>query len=221
MNALPMNVTRFLRVLAVAGFLFGSAATQAQGGIRYEAQPGSKVKIDGVSTIHDWTVEGQIIGGFMEWESNFPLDPAQGAVPDLKVTPKVEVTIPIRSLKSGKSLMDKVMAEHMKATEFPKITYTLKEMKLRDGATHKAGAPLQFDTKGELTVSGVTKAISMVVNIEKAEGGLLKATGSIPSKMTDFKIEPPAPKIALGAIKTADDVKLSFEWLTKKAEKAP
>jgi hypothetical protein len=39
-------------------------------------------------------------------------------------------------------------------------------------------------------------------------------------KMTDFGIEPPAPKIALGAIKTSDDVKLTFEWITapKKAE---
>jgi hypothetical protein len=31
--------------------------------------------------------------------------------------------------------------------------------------------------------------------------------------MTDFKIDPPAPKIALGMIKTGDDVKLIFEWM--------
>ena len=31
--------------------------------------------------------------------------------------------------------------------------------------------------------------------------------------MTDFKIDPPAPKIALGLIKTGDDVKLIFEWM--------
>jgi hypothetical protein len=33
-------------------------------------------------------------------------------------------------------------------------------------------------------------------------------------KMTDFKIEPPAPKIALGAIKTGDEITISFEWMT-------
>jgi hypothetical protein len=30
--------------------------------------------------------------------------------------------------------------------------------------------------------------------------------------MTDFKIEPPAPALALGMIKTGDDVKLIFDW---------
>jgi hypothetical protein len=39
--------------------------------------------------------------------------------------------------------------------------------------------------------------------------------------MTDFKIEPPAPAIGLGLIKTGDDVKLSFEWLTVPKAAAP
>jgi hypothetical protein len=34
--------------------------------------------------------------------------------------------------------------------------------------------------------------------------------------MTDFGIEPPAPKIALGAITTGDDIKFSFEWVVAK-----
>ena len=46
----------------------------------------------------------------------------------------------------------------------------------------------------------------------------LKITGHTAAKMTDFKIEPPAPKIALGLIKTGDEVKLSFEWMV--AQKA-
>ena len=31
--------------------------------------------------------------------------------------------------------------------------------------------------------------------------------------MTTFEVKPPAPKIALGMIKTGDDIKVSFEWL--------
>jgi hypothetical protein len=30
--------------------------------------------------------------------------------------------------------------------------------------------------------------------------------------MGDFEVPPPAPKVALGAIKTSEDVKLTFEW---------
>jgi hypothetical protein len=38
--------------------------------------------------------------------------------------------------------------------------------------------------------------------------------------MTDFGIKPPAPEIlGLSVIKTGDDLKLTFEWVTeKKAE---
>jgi hypothetical protein len=31
--------------------------------------------------------------------------------------------------------------------------------------------------------------------------------------MTDYKVKPPAPKIALGAITTGDEVKITFEWM--------
>lgn len=206
-----------LSLLTLVAGLLAVTASQAEM-VKYESQPGSTVKVDGTSTIHDWTIESKLIAGFMEWESSFPIDPGQAALPDLKVIPKVEVSIPVRSLKSGKSLMDKIIYETMNQPMYPKIEYKLKEMTLRKDA-RKAGDPIKFDTKGELTVAGKVKPVSMVVSIEKADGGQLKAVGSTPVKMTDFGMQPPAPKIALGAIKTGDDVKVSFEWLTKAAGK--
>lgn len=180
--------------------------------VRYDARPGSKVKIDGTSTVHDWTVESGIIAGYIQFEASEPLD-FNKTMSDLKVTPKVEVSIPVSSLKSGKSLMDEVMHDAMKIKDFKKIEYTLKEMKPRE---HKAGEPLQFDTKGDLTVSGVKKEIDMVVTMEPVEGSKLKTTGTKQLKMTDFGIKPPAPSLGLGLIKTADEVTISFEWITAK-----
>src|SRR5438132_14071546 len=97
--------------IAAAFLLLASISIRSES-IRYEARPGSKVKIDGTSTVHDWTVESGIIGGFMELESNFPLDLSK---PDgeIKVTPKVQVKILVRSIKSGKSLMDDFMHDAM------------------------------------------------------------------------------------------------------------
>ena len=184
--------------------------------IRYEARPGSKVKIEGTSTVHDWTVESGIIAGYIEFDSAAPFDPSKDSN-DFKVTPKVEVSIPVSSLKSGKSLMDDVMHDAMKIKDFKKIEYTLKEMKPKE---HKAGEPLQFDTKGDLTVAGVKKEIDMLVTMAPIEGSKLKSTGSTDLKMTDFGIKPPAPSLGLGLIKTADEVKITFEWITaKKATK--
>jgi hypothetical protein len=208
-----MKATKLL--LNTAAALLFAAALHAET-ITYTAVPrGSIMKIDGTSTIHAWTVESQIIGGKMELDSNFPLDPSQEPPKELKVTPKVDVLIPVRQLKSGKSLMDTVMHNAMNFETHPSIKYTLLEMKPK-GKTDKG---LQFATKGTVTCNGVTRTNEFDVVLAKVDASKLKVSGVTKVKMTDFKIDPPAPKIALGAIKTGDDVKITFEWLTQ--QKAP
>jgi polyisoprenoid-binding protein YceI len=207
-----MNLTKLIPSF-VAAFLVAAALTTSADPVRYQATPGSKVKLEGTSTIHDWTVEGGIIGGFIEFQSDYPLDPSKPNS-DAKITPKVEVTVPVRSLKSGKKLMDEIMHDNLKVKDSPTIKYTLTEWKPRD---RKAGEPLQFDTKGELTVAGVKKPIDMVVTLVP-EGNKLKATGSKDVKMSDFGMKAPAPAVGLGLIKTADEVKITFEWLTTRKD---
>lgn len=193
-----------------AVLVFSVALSAAAETIRYESRPGSKVKIEGTSTIHDWTVESAIVGGFMEIDSEVPLDPANPPK-ELKATPKVEVMIPVRSLKSGKKLMDDVMHDAMNVKQHSKIEYVLKEMKPKAG---QGGEALQFDTKGDLTVAGVKKEIDMVVTLQPMQSNQIKATGTKQLKMTDFGIKPPAPAVGLGLIKTADEVMVTFEWIT-------
>jgi polyisoprenoid-binding protein YceI len=197
----------FRSTVVAASLLSVSLAATAEDWSRYEAQPGSKVTIAGTSTVHDWTVEGRLIGGFMEVNKDFSLENAK----DVKVNPKVEAIIPVRSIKSGKKRMDEVMHEAMKEKEHPQIKYRLIELKPKSGAT---GA--QFDAVGALTVAGVTRTNTMPVTMEKAGDDKLKVTGSTALKMTEFGIKPPAPEIALGLIKTGDDVKINFEWVTAK-----
>jgi polyisoprenoid-binding protein YceI len=76
--------------------------------------------------------------------------------------------------------------------------------------------PAEYTSKGDLTVSGVKKAIEMPITIERLDDGKLKIKGSVPIKMTDHKIKPPAPALAMGLIKTGDDVKVSIEWILGK-----
>ncbi|MBI3191595.1 MAG: YceI family protein, partial [Pedosphaera parvula] len=116
-----------------------------------------------------------------------------------------------RSLKSGKTLMDTVMPDTMHMEQNPKIDFMLTELVLRDPP--KAGEPLRLNAKGDLTVAGVKKAIAMPVTMEQIAEGKLKVMGSVPLKMTDFGMKPPAPKIAAGMIKTGDDVKIGFTWV--------
>src|SRR2546425_35552 len=78
-----------------------------------------------------------------------------------------------------------------------------------------AGSASQFDAKGELTISGVTRTNTMPVNFERTAKDKIKVKGATTVKMTDFGIKPPAPSIlGLSPIKTGDEVKLTFEWPT-------
>ena len=197
--------------------LIATTSLMAQSMSQFKGKPGSKVKIDGSGNVHDWTVEGHIIGGTLELDSAFVNDPTKAAA-GTKIPAKVDANIPVRSIKSGKSGMDDVMHDAMHAQEFPRISYHLKELTLK--ATPKsADGPFEFDSVGELAVSGKTNQIKMPVRMEKVDKSTVKTTGNTTLKMTSFGIKPPAPKLALGLIHTDDDVKITFEWQTGAAEK--
>jgi hypothetical protein len=136
------------------------------------------------------------------------------------------VFIPVRQLKSiekdGKpysTSMDDRMYKAMKEADNKRITYTLTTLTLKE-APKSADAPYQFEATGELCVSGVTNKITMPVTVTVIDESQVKFAGTVTVKMTDFKIEPPSPSLALGLIKTGDEVKLFFEWIAKKATPA-
>lgn len=204
-----------LSLLAVT--LLSASALLAEDAF-YRAQPkGSSIRIEGTSTVHDWHVEGSLIGGAMEIPPGFPLDKSLESIPKPEKAPGVRVMIPVRNLaSSGGKPMDNVMLQAMKASDYPMIAYTLKEISPKNGG-RKAGEPVQFDSTGDLTIAGVTKSVSLPVTMEVLEDGKnVKVTGETKVKMTDFKIDPPAPKVALGFIKTGDEVTIKFEWMTVK-----
>src|SRR5262245_36252713 len=150
---LPFVMNRFFSSpLTCAALLALAVSAPAAEAVRYDAQPGSKIKVDGTSTIHEWTVEVGAVGGFME------VDPAaEEDLQKLAGSPKVEVIIPVRQMKSGKKAMDNVMYEHMNQTQNPQIKYKVLELTAKGGSATEA----KFDAKGALTVAGVTRTNTM------------------------------------------------------------
>jgi polyisoprenoid-binding protein YceI len=190
----------------------GSVETSAPsaGVVRYNAQPiGSKARIAGTSSVHDWTMESIVIGGFMEVDSKFP----ESALTDPNAArPKVEAFMPVRSFKSYSKRMDEVMQEQMDEPKHKRIEYKLIELKPKS-AVDSTGA-LQFEAIGALTIKGTTRTNTMPVTIERREDKI-RVTGSTPLKMTDFGVKPPEITIpVLGKITTGDEIKISIEWIT-------
>jgi polyisoprenoid-binding protein YceI len=199
------------------GFSFTTGAQT-----RYSAQPrGTDVKIDGTSSLHDWEMEGTIIGGFLELGAGVQLDAAQttiAGIQDNKVPAKARAIIPVDSVHSKADhlpdVMDHLMQKTMKDDQFKTIIYTLTELDFK--GPHTAGKPFDFDSKGELVIAGATNKVSFPISIECLEGGKIKVSGTAPVKMTDYGVDPPAPNFGLGMMKCGDDVKIIFEWMLQK-----
>ena len=217
-----MKVTR-LAATATLALLFTTAMVvqAAEGWTVYQAKPRSKIRMEGTSNIHDWQVEGNIIGGTVEVGPNFPLDPTKAAPG--KVDAKATVSIPARSMKSvekdGKpynAKMDDIMYEKLLEPANKYIKFVLSELVVKEAAK-AASDPVVFEAKGDLAVAGKSKTTTMPVKMTVMPENKLKFSGSVAIKMTDFGIQPPEP-LGLG-IKTGDDVKLIFDWVTgKKAQ---
>lgn len=217
-SRLSMAITFIVTMASLAPSINADDKTQTSSdAVKYKGIFGSSLSIDGTSTVHDWTVTTRLISGVIEFDSNFPLDPSVEKIGDFEVQPKVEITIPVRSIKSGKTRMDEVMHATMKRDEHPDATYKLLKL-TPSGKARKSGDPLKFDSTGILSVAGATKLVKFPVIFKNEDGDKLKISGKTTVKMTDFGMDPPAPKVALGLIKTGDEVEIKFDWMTKKQD---
>ena len=134
MNARSLQNTARLAAL----LLIIPTAQAAELPIRFDSLPGGKVRIEGTSSIHDWQVEGSLIGGRLEAGPGFPSEPGQVVAPG-KVDAKVDVFIPVRSLKSVEKdgrpysdSMDDIMYGKLLQPTYPRILYHLDELILKE-----------------------------------------------------------------------------------------
>lgn len=172
------------------------------------------IAVSGTSTLHDWTVTTQSVdgrfslGSLLEEAASWK----QLEVPDDGLIPlALEVTIPVDSIVSGKSGMDKVTYKSLDLPNHPAITYTLREARLSSNPEAETGDRLLvLQTTGDLTVAGAVHTLTTDMKVERLEDNRLRLSGQAPMSMTDFKIKP--PKALLGAVKAGDDVEVLFRW---------
>jgi polyisoprenoid-binding protein YceI len=171
-------------------------------------RPESKVVVSGGSNLHDWSCTST---GF---QASITLDSAYDARPLADVAKpirQVVVTIPSRSLKCGKDKMDENTYKALKAGEFPEMRYVLDTYEV----TKALGNGFTATTTGALTVAGVTSKVSIPITAELRAGGVMRAEGAVPLKMTDFGIKPPVA--LLGTLRTKNDITVKFEVLLDKS----
>src|SRR5438105_15957481 len=80
----------------------GNAVLAADAMTRLDARSGSKMRLEGTSTLHDWQVESPIIQGYLEVGPGFPMEPGQDTKSG-KLEARGEASVLVRSLRSVES----------------------------------------------------------------------------------------------------------------------
>ncbi|MFN0215465.1 MAG: YceI family protein [Saprospiraceae bacterium] len=157
--------------------------------------------IKGTSNLHDWQSTAN------EVRASGSLTADAGG---LKSIGSLYVEIPAKSIKSTKgSIMDNKTYDALKANSNPNITYKLD----RVASMNNRSGTYDINTKGDLTIAGVTNKIDMYVQGKMGGDGSITFNGSKKLKMTDYKIKPPTA--LMGTMTTGDEVEIVFQVTLK------
>jgi len=194
MKTHPFNNTRRKLTLLLCAQLI-AAATMAQ--VNYHAQ-NVHTTVSGTSTLHDWTMEGKQ----GECTATFNTD-AAGQPTALTA---MHFTMPAQALKSEHSGMDKNAYKALKTDKAPSISYQL------TSATVDANGAIKC--QGKLTIAGFTQDADLLATAKVNADKSITIKGSKKISMKSFNMEPPT--FMMGAVKTGNDVTVSFELILKK-----
>ena len=149
----------------------------------------SSIKITGTSSLHDWESEAQSFDIAVTMDNNL-----------LK---ELNGSIQVKSIKSGKSIMDEKTYDALGADKFPDIKFQANQLEIKNG---------KVTGKVAVTIKGVTQSYDLSSS-STLTGGNVKVTGSVPLDMTAFGIEPPTAMF--GTLETGKDVTINFQITLK------
>lgn len=129
--------------------------------------------------------------------------------PDSQEVASLSLSVPVKSLQSGKKALDKNLQEALKAGEYPDIRFELKDYE----ATRTTAQGKNRDTitaQGLLFIAGVEKPVTLEARGEPDSRGLA-FSGETEILMTDFGVKP--PKMMLGALKVDNRVVVHYHLI--------
>lgn len=158
----------------------------------------NEMKISGTSTLHDWTMSTKSFTG----EARFGFKP--GSENELISVKSLTFSIAVLDLKGSENGLDKNAWKALKSEDHKHIVYQLTSAV----AVPQKDNKYLLKTRGNLSIAGVTKEITMDVYGVVNKDGTLTFTGSYKMSMTDYGVK--RPTFMLGAMKTGDAITLDF-----------
>lgn len=115
------------------------------------------------------------------------------------------IAAPVKSFESGDSNRDLHMLQVARGAQFPIVTVRLK-------LPESAASLAEIHADLEIEFAGRTAGYGQVTLHQESTGGEAHITGTIPARMTDFKIEPPS----LLAIRTKDEIPVKVDMIWRR-----
>jgi len=162
------------------------------------------MKLSGISALHNWSLETKTFTS----EAQFGFKP--GKEHQLASISSLTFSVAVENLKSGKKGLDKDAHNALKINPYRNIFYT----QVSAVVTPAGGDKSHVKTEGNLNIAGVTKKVTVNVDCVVNKDGTITATGSYKLKMSDYGVKPPS--LLFGAVKTSEDVALTFTLVYKK-----
>ena len=159
----------------------------------------SSLIVLGTSNVHDWEIETENQKGSISLDATSKIQ-----IQNLKIVVQAE------SLKSGKRGMDKNTYKALNTDKYKTIEF---QFVSTDAITDVGNGTFKVKSKGDLTISGVTKRISLDFTLNQVND-TVNLAGEKTIKMTDYGIEP--PKALFGTIKTGDEITIKFNTILQK-----
>jgi len=154
------------------------------------------IKLNGTSNLHDWqmkAVSGTSAASFVV---------TNGKVTSLS---KLDFSLPVKSLKSGKSGMDKNTYKALNSDANPNISFVLTS----GTVVSTGGNNYKLNCQGKMSIAGKTNQTELVASgIYNPADKSFTVTGIKKMKMTDYNVKPPTA--LFGTITTGDAISISY-----------
>jgi len=154
------------------------------------------IKLNGTSNLHDWqmkAVSGTSAASFVV---------TNGKVTSLS---KLDFSLPVKSLKSGKSGMDKNTYKALNSDVNPNISFVLTS----GTVVSTGGNNYKLNCQGKMSIAGKTNQTELVASgIYNPADKSFTVTGIKKMKMTDYNVKPPTA--LFGTITTGDAISISY-----------
>jgi len=211
-----MNRKNLIPALFYGAVLLATSAI-GEAAATFTLGPDSSLWLTGDSTLHPYTCKTVELVFTKEIDTA----PSTGVV-DLwdavlkkSALKHLRLTIPVKSLKSKESALDKNMYKALKAKDYPEIVYDLSSYEVKPSTT--SSGTLQVIATGSLTVADTTQPMALVIDVTSKDTEL-RLQGHYTLQMTQYGITPPT--LMFGAIKVRDPVDIHFDlrWQAVKNE---